>query len=169
MQKKVFSSDISDYFYISKYERNLLLEDLKTFQLNSFLNIFISYDLKNKTKYLVNVNFDMFLIKDTIRLILKNISNLKFKGNRKALKDSFLVIQKKSELIYDENKSATGLTTIINLTHSPKKNILCYITSFFELVFKALITYYKLINKYDYYILKIWLISLNQLFLEIIN
>jgi len=47
--------------------------------------------------------------------------------------------------------------------------ILYYVNLFFELVFKVLIIYYKLINKYDYYILKIWLISLNQLFLEIIN
>ena len=172
---------ISDYMYISKHALNsYLLNEIKTIDLNKLVFIFIFHDYKENTNFFESINLDFNFIKEILRLIIKNISNLHVLINRVPL----------IQILNQLTKKNKNLNILLKENNKDK---LKFISSIFHILFKTLKTYY--INKSieasnkqeqiyntnqkdlclvknthilcDNYVLKLWMMAINQLYYEL--
>jgi len=133
-------------YYISKYEKRIILNELKKLDINLFVNLFIFNDFT----ILRDISYDLFTIKETNRLIFKNVSNLFM---------NLLMKEDRDNLMYN-------LKMIFN--SMKYTNWYKFLSMYFKIFFKTLDDYYrkkKIYNKKNkYYILKLWSILINKIF-----
>ena len=141
--------------YISRHEYFLVLNDIKKFDLEYFVYLFVLLDMQENTKILEKINFDLFFIKETNRLLIKNISNLKYLFDRTELINNLIYLLQKNKnmnnITYKEWYSFTGL--------------------YLNMFYKTLIKYYiknKLVTS-NTYILKLWSVIINTLYSQLIS
>ena len=141
---------ISDYNYISKNEIYYIFQEIKSIDLNAFLNLFVINDMNlDNANILLLTNYNIYKIKEIIRLIFKNISNIRERINLSDFNDllcNFILMTKN---IVDD----VSVLYILDST----------ITTFFNTFFISLIEYYKYYKIYDYNTLKLWLICSKQI------
>jgi hypothetical protein len=142
--------------YISRYEYSLIINDIKKFDLDYFVYLFVLVDMQEDARILEKLNFDLYFIKETNRLIIKNISNFDVLLDRKKLINNLGIILKKNK----------NISTINN------RQWYLFISSYFNMFYKAIIMYYiknKLISPpYSCnYMLKLWLYVVNCLYIQI--
>lgn len=143
--------------YISKYEKKIVLNDIKKFDLDYFIYLFVLIDIEKKTKILEKINFDIYFIKETNRLLIKNLSDLDILLDRKKLIYNLVYLLKNN---IDKNQIDNN------------KEWYLFVSLYLNMFYKALITYYKknnLINNNNTYILKLWLYIINVLYGQLIS
>lgn len=144
---------ISDYNYISKNEIEYIFQEIKNIDLNSFLNLFVINDMNlDEANMLLLANYDIHAIKEIIRLIFKNISNIRGRINFNDFNEllcNFILMTKKNKNIIDDISISHILNSII--------------VTFFNTFLISLIEYYKYYKIYDYNTLKLWLICSKQI------
>jgi hypothetical protein len=125
--------------YVSNFEQKKILYQIKDINIDIFTNIFIKNEVKAKF-ILKEINFDLHILNNIIKLIFRNVSNLQNKIYREDIK---------KELIKLDNNSV-------------------YIFYIFFKTLTDYYYLYTIDKKFIYHMLKIWMVSLNILLSELI-